>query len=420
MAGERSELPIPEKLLPVFIDQPGEEVRYRCAYGGRGSGKTRSFALLTAVQGYRIASRGETGAILCVREYMNSLKDSSFEEVKRAIMEQPFLAEAYAIGRDYIRTRDGRMQFIFSGMNRNIDSIKSKSRILVAWADEADSIPEAGWRKLLPTVREEGSEVWVTWNPERDGSATDIRFKKRTPDHAKVAEINWRDNPFFTRPLELQRREDLQILDPATYNHVWEGAYLSNAQSQVFANKFRIEEFEPKPDEWGGPYQGLDYGFSKDPAAGVRCWIDPANNRLYIEYEAGGVGVDLDNLPAVLAEIPDFERYKARADSARPESTSHLNRHGFPRIESVKKWSGSVEDGVAFIRSFREVIIHPRCKETRREFELYSFKVDRLTGEVTAGLVDAYNHYIDAIRYALEPLIKRREYVKKIDLGVAM
>ena len=99
-----------------------------------------------------------------------------------------------------------------------------------------------------------------------------------------------------------------------------------------------------------------------------------------------------------------------RADNARPESTSYLKRNGIPYIVSCEKGKGSVEDGIAFIKSFKGVVIHTRCVNTINEFGLYSYKVDRHSGDVLPQLVDAYNHAIDSIRYALEPIMKKNTY----------
>ena len=187
----KAKLQIPPKLIPVFQG----EARYRGAYGGRGSAKTRTFALMTAVEGYRRGMVGETGQILCGREFMNSLDDSSLEEVKSAIKSVPWLDAYYECGEKYIKSRDGRISYVFAGLRRSLDALKSKARIIVAWIDEAETVSEAAWRKLIPTVRENNSEIWVTWNPESKESAVHKRFREKPPANAKVTKVNWSD-PF--------------------------------------------------------------------------------------------------------------------------------------------------------------------------------------------------------------------------------
>ncbi|MDR5859415.1 PBSX family phage terminase large subunit [Halomonas eurihalina] len=405
-------LELPPKLIPVFMDRPGESTRYRGAYGGRGSAKTRTFALMSAVRAYVLAEAGQSGVVLCGREYMNSLEDSSMEEVKQAIRSVPWLDAYFDIGEKYIRTKNRLVWYAFAGLRHNLDSIKSKARILLAWVDEAENVTEIAWQKLLPTVREEGSEVWVTWNPELDGSPTDTRFRKNTPAGAKIVEMNYTDNPWFPDVLDQERLNDRETLDDQTYAWIWEGAYRENSEAQILAGKYRVAEFDPGKG-WDGPYYGIDWGFSQDPTAGIKCWV--YDRRLWIEYEAGKVGLENDDIAKfMIARIPDIERHKVRADSARPETINHVKQDGkgqrasLPRIEGVDKWQGSVEDGIAHLRSYAEIVIHPRCTETLKEARLYSYKVDRLTGDVLTDIVDKHNHYIDACRYALAPMIKKR------------
>ena len=146
---------------------------------------------------------------------------------------------------------------------------------------------------------------------------------------------------------------------------------------------------------------------SQDPTAAVEAYIN--KRTLYIRREAGKPKLELDDTARYLLDrIPGLERATIRADSARPESISYLRRHGLPNTMSVDKWPGSVEDGIAHIRSYERVIIHPDCPQTAREFRLYSYKVNS-AGDVLNTIVDAHNHYIDALRYALAPMIKRRQ-----------
>lgn len=399
----KTQIEIPPKLIPVF-SKPN--MRYRGSFGGRGSAKTRTFAKMTAVVAYQRAMNNESGVILCGREFMNSLEDSSLEEIKQAIRSEPFLEAFFEIGEKFVRTKCGRISYVFTGLRHNLDSIKSKARILLAWVDEAESVSEIAWRKLLPTVRESNSEVWVTWNPEKKGSATDLRFRQSIPENAMIVEMNYTDNPWFPDVLEQERLNDKKRLDDATYRWIWEGAYLEASEAQIFKGKYEELEFKPNQD-FNGPYFGLDFGFAKNPTAVVKCWV--FDNNLYIEHEAGKTGLELDHTAGFMKErVPDIEKYILRADSARPESISHLKRNGIPRIEGVKKWNGSVEDGIEHIKSYRKVYIHPRCKETLREFRLYSYKTDRLTGDVLPTVLDEHDHYIDAIRYALNPLIQSK------------
>ena len=393
------------ELAPKLVELFSEPARYYCAWGGRGSGKTRGFALMTAIKAYMAAESGKSGVILSAREYMNSLEESSMEEIKQAIRAVPWLDAYFDIGEKYIRTKNRRVSYVFAGLRHNLDSIKSKARILLAWVDEAESVSEVAWQKLLPTVREEGSEVFVSWNPELDGSPTDTRFRKTTPESWRGVEVNYNDNPWFPEVLDLERRSDYERLDPQTYAWVWDGAYRENSDAQVFSGKYKIGEFAPDEDKWHGPYNGLDFGFAQDPTAAVVCWVH--DDRLWIEHEAGKVGLDIDDTARFVDQrIPGFGKSVIRADSARPESISYLKRHGMPFAEGVPKWTGSVEDGITHLRSYREIIVHPRCKEVLKEMRLYSYKVDRLTGDITTKLVDANNHYIDAIRYALNPMIQ--------------
>lgn len=392
---------IPSKIAANFA----KPATYRVFKGGRGSAKTRSLATMSCVYVMRLAMAGEEGVFLCAREHLNSLEESSLEEIKGALRADPVLEAFFEIGEKYVRTKCRRISFIFAGLRHNLDSIKSKARILGAWVEEAENVSDVAWRKLLPTVRHEGAEIWISYNPESPESATHKRFVADPPSNCIVTTINWRDNPWFPDILNQQRLDDQQKR-PDIYDHVWEGAFLTLTDAQVFGGKFDIAEFEPQPN-WNGPYQGVDFGFAQDPTAAVRCYV--ADRKLWVRKEAGRVKLELDDTAKFICDrIPDFAKYAARADSARPESISYLSRHGLPRMESVKKWAGSVEDGVEFIKSFDRVVIHPECSQIAREFRLYSYKVDKLSGDILPVIVDANNHYIDALRYALVPLMKAR------------
>lgn len=229
-----AQIALPPKLKSLFVG-PAD---VRGAHGGRGSAKTRSFAKMAAVRGYMFGESGESGIMLCARQYMNSLDDSSLEEVKRAIEEEPFLSAYYDVGEKFIKSRDGRIDFAFAGLDRSIESVKSKGRILNCWVDEAEPVTAEAWSILIPTLREEGdgwnAELWVTWNPKRKNAAVESRFRHANDNLIRIVEMNWRDNPRFPAKLERERQRDLRDR-PDQYDHIWEGAYVSVIEGAYYA-----------------------------------------------------------------------------------------------------------------------------------------------------------------------------------------
>ena len=400
----KAQVALPPKLVDLFT-LPRGSVRYRGAYGGRGSAKSRSFAMMAAVFGY-----AEPLRILCTRELQVSIRESFHAEVAAAIAETPWLSAHYDVGESFISGRNGT-EFVFKGLRHNISSIKSMARIDLCIVEEAEDVPEQSWRDLIPTIRAPKSEIWVVWNPKHDKSPVDNRFRKKLDPDMAIREVNYSDNPWFPPELDAERLRDQRNCDPSVYTHIWEGAYLAISDAQVLRGKYSVAEFEPK-DYWDGPYFGADWGFSVDPCALVKLWIN--NKILYIEHEAYEVGVEMDNLPAFFNRVPGSDKHVIRADNARPETISHMRRRGF-NVVACEKGKGSVEDGVAHLRGYEQIIIHPRCKNAINEARLWSYKVDRLTGDVLPVLVDAYNHIYDAVRYSLQPIIKRGQGSMRID-----
>ena len=396
------------KAREVF-SAPRGSVSYRALYGGRGSGKSYSAALVAAVWGYVEKLR-----VLCVREFQNSIAQSFYAELKAAIEAHWWLAEHYELQRDRIIGKNGT-EFMFKGLHSNPTAIKSLAKIDLTIVEEAEDIPEESWLQLEATVlRQPKSEIIALWNPRKKGSPVDHRFRTHPPKDAIIAEINFDDNPFFPDGLRKLCERQREILDYGTWAHVWLGKYRENSHAQIFNGRFEQKEFTPGPT-WKGPYQGGDWGYSQDPTAMIRAWIH--DDCLWIEYEAGGVGIELDDVPKVAAQIPDFHRFDAFWDSAQPAMISHVKRHGLHRTKDVVKKKGSVEDGIQFIRSFRRVYIHPRCKETLNEFENYSWKIDRNAVDPRTGQnlildvpVDEFNHYVDALRYALSGVMLNRGF----------
>ena len=291
-------------------------------------------------------------------------------------------------------------EFVFKGLRYNVQEIKSTEGVDVCWVEEAQSVSEESWAVLVPTIRQENSEIWMTFNPMDDDDPTYRRFVLNPPPDSIVRKVSWRDNPWFPQVLR-EEMEYLLRVDPDAYAHVWEGETRTISDAVILRGKVEVRPFETPPVERF--YFGADWGFSQDPTALVRCFV--LGDALYVDHEAYAIGCDIDKTPALFDRIPDARKWPIYADSARPETISYMRRAGF-NISPADKWGGSVEDGIAFLRSFEKIVVHERCKHVAEEARLYKYRVDQRTGEVLPVVVDANNHCIDALRYSLVKLIR--------------
>lgn len=374
---------------------------------------------------------------VCIREVQQSLKDS----VKRLLedkIKQFDVGSQFRVMDAEIRTPGGGV-VVFQGMqNHTAESIKSLEGFDRAWIEEAQSLSERSLTLLRPTIRKPGSEIWASWNPRYPDDPIDklLRGSPRIPD-AIVIGTTFRDNPWFTDELRREMEWD-RTTDYEKYQHVWEGDYEKHSEARVFKN-WKEEAFVLPASQIF--YVGADWGFSVDPATLVRCaeqtndpttgqphtFIDKhtgdvrPRKRLFIDFDIFKVGVEIEDLPQFWDGLicgctwprqgpcndPAMHgwarSWQIVADSARPETISHLVRHGFPGTEAARKGANSVKEGVIFLQSY-DIRIHPRCVATLKEFKTYSYKRDPKTGLVTPVLEDKENHIIDPVRYAIEQL----------------
>jgi len=350
--------------------------------------------------------------VLCAREFQVSIRDSVHSLLKERIAEHG-LSHLYDVQRDRIYGTNGT-EFIFKGMWQNIDNIKSIPGITDVWVEEGQSISSNSWNVLTPTIRNEGSEIFVTFNPKFESDIVYQQFIVNPRPNAYIARVNWSENPYFSSVSEDDRQYMLQT-DPEAYQHIWEGGLWKKSDAQVLNGKWYIAEFEPG-EHWGAPHYGSDFGFAQDPTAAVKCWTHA--DCLWIEYESYQRQLEIDHTAERWRrDIPGLTggRYTMYCDAARPETISYLRRHGLT-ARAADKWAGSVEDGIGYLRSFRKIIIHPRCKHAAEEALLWSYKEDPKTEEVLPKLKPGMDHVIDSIRYALAKQIKAKnsDWIKNV------
>jgi phage terminase large subunit len=383
-----------EGLFRPKFTASGRPVRYRIGHGGRGAGRSWSFG--RALLRRALAKRRR---IICARELMASVDDSVHallsDQIRFLELGRFFEVQAEAI------YGDNGSEIVYTGLRHNTNRIRSFEGADVIWVEEAQPITEDTWRTLVPTIRRPESEIWATFNPDLKTDSTYRRFVLHAPENAIVLKTTFRDNPHFPAVLE-DERAYLERVDDDAYRHVWLGECRAFSDAQVLKGKYVAESFVPGAD-WSGPYFGLDFGFSQDPTAGVKAWVH--EHTLYIEHEVWALGCEIDALPDLLDELPGAREHVMRADSGRPDSISFLQRHRYDQVRGAEKGAGSVREGIAHLRSYERIVIHPRCVHTLEEARLYSFKVDRLSGNILPEPVDKFNHCLDALRYALEPLM---------------
>ena len=332
---------------------------------------------------------------VCVREVQKSL-DQSVKKLLEEKIEAMNAGAYFEVQDKKILSKLGGL-IIFQGMqNHTADSIKSLEGYDIAWVEEAQSLSQRSLDLLRPTIRKEGSELWFSWNPSLETDPVDALLRcTEPPPGTIVVQANFRDNPKLPQVL----REELEYdrkRDPDKFAHIWLGEYQRNSEARVFRN-WTVEEFEVDPN--AVIRQGADWGFSIDPTCLVQCYI--VGRKLYVPYEAYRVGCEIVDTPALFMTVPDSERWPITADSARPETISHMQRNGFPKIMPAIKGAKSLEEGVEFLKSF-DIVVHPRCQHLIDELTLYSYKTDPLTNLVMPVLADKDNHVIDALRYACE------------------
>jgi phage terminase large subunit len=377
-------------------------------HGGRGSAKSEALALIGLMESYL-----DDGVILCAREIQKSIDDSLYASLVSKISELGLSADFNVLKTKIQNLRTGS-QFMFAGLKSNISNVKSIKRLRVVLVDEAENVSQNSWDVIRPTPRYGNTRLYVVFNPRFESDPTWREFVARRDDNTLIIKINWRDNPWFPASLERQRQRALRG-DIGKYNWIWEGDFLKVSDRSVLGRQLKVEHFDID-ENFGSPMIGIDWGFSNDPNVIVEVYVKGAD--LYVRRCGIKTQVPLTGTAAWLVnKVPHVANYPARADCARPETISMV-QSTFRTVKACKKWSGSVEDGVSFLQSFDNIIIHPNaCTNRDEQDELlaelygYSYKVlfkDTPQEEVTAVIEDKSNNVSDAIRYAIEPLLKKQ------------
>lgn len=242
----------PKVFRPLWVNK----ARFKGAWGGRGSGKSHDRA-----QDMVFKMLEEPGVrCACIREVQNSIKDS-VHQLMRDWIHRLGVTDEFIILEHEIRSISGSV-CVFKGMkDQNAESIKSMEGIKYCWWEEAQTASDKSIKLLRPTIRTPGSEIWFTWNPRKKTDPVDKLLRQQNLDgNAIVVEAQYTDNPYFPDELEIERQIDLNAGDDDNYDHVWLGAYQSEADMQLISDKDvrRCQGIEPVADIQDPMILGVD------------------------------------------------------------------------------------------------------------------------------------------------------------------
>lgn len=373
---------------------------YKAAYGGRASAKSHSFAEMAIG---RMVYEPDL-QVLGVRKYRESLTYSLKLLLEKKISSLG-VEPLFDIQANTIQRKNGKGFIAFKGLQgHNAESVKSAEDFGVVIAEEATELDERSLEMLIPTMRKPGVELWFLWNPDQPEDPVDKLFRgSNPPKDSIIKRVSFKDNTFISQKT-LDDEERDRLADPEKHEWIWLGGYNVKSDAVVFAGKWRIAEVDTTG--WDGPYYGADWGFAADPTAAGEVWV--SGSQIYISRESYAYRLESDRIAQRWRQdIPGMEEHTIRADNARPETISLVQRNGYSGLIGCEKWKGSVEDGVDWLRG-HEILVHPDCVNTQTELKRYRYKQNR-GGDVLPQLVDKDNHIIDLIRYSLEPLIKNQQ-----------
>jgi phage terminase large subunit len=388
----------PEKLSCLF--EP-DYSRYRVLFGGRGGAKSWGIARALLIKAARQPLR-----ILCAREYQTSIKDS----VHKLLSDQIFvmgMQGLFEITQNSIRGKNGS-EFAFIGLKNNIANVKSYEGVDIAWVEEANTTSKLSWSTLIPTIRKEQSEIWVSFNPELETDETYQRFVANPPKNAIVQKINWSDNPWFPETLRIEK-DNLFVRDREAYNTVWEGMCRQTVDGAIFAKEMQQAEFDGRitrvPYDATKPVLAIfDIGWADATAVWFVQFIG-METRLIRYYETTQTTIS-----QILAKMQTFGYVYDTLYLPHDARNKTLAANG-RSIEDIVRASGfnvkiidrvPIADSINAARTIFTKCYFDRenCHEGLQCLRHYRYDVNPETGNFSQKpLHDNYSHGADAFRY---------------------
>ena len=387
--------------FPVKLEGLFKKSRYKVLYGGRGGAKSWGIARALLIKGAKDPIR-----ILCAREFQTSIKDSVHKLLCDQI-ESLGLLSFYEITQTSIRGRNGT-EFSFVGLKNNVSNIKSYEGVDICWVEEAQTTSRLSWNILIPTIRKEGSEIWISFNPELETDETYQRFVANPPQDSITMKVNWYDNPWFPDTLKLEK-DALKLRDEEAYNQVWEGLCRQTVDGAIFAREMQQAEKDGRicrvPYDATKPVHAVfDLGWSDSTAIWFLQFVGMETRLIrYIEDSQKTISYYLATMQTygyVYDKIwlPHDAENKTLAAAGR--SIDDIVRAAGYKTEIMPRVP--ILDSINAART-----IFPNCYFDREHtadglacLRHYRYEVDPETGQFSRNpLHDHYSHGADAFRY---------------------
>ena len=407
-----SKVEFPQKLSCLF--EP-DYCRYRILLGGRGGAKSWGISRALLIKAARQPLR-----ILCAREFQTSIRDSVHKLLSDQIQELG-LSDFFEITQNTIRGKNGS-EFSFVGLKNNVANIKSYEGVDICWVEEAQTTSRLSWNTLIPTIRKENSEIWISFNPELETDETYQRFVVSPPEGAIVQRINWSDNPWFPETLRLEK-DSLFVRDREAYNTVWEGMCRQTVDGAIFAKEMMQAEFEQRitrvPYDPVKPVLAVfDIGWADATAVWFVQFIG-METRLIRYYETTQTTIS-----QILAKMQTFGYVYDTLYLPHDAQNKTLAANG-RSIEEIVRAAGynvriiertPIADSINAART-----IFPKCyfdRENTHEglqcLRHYRYDVNPDIGNFSQKpLHDNYSHGADAFRYICLMINEPKQYKKK-------
>jgi len=411
-----ADVEFPQKLSCLF-----KPSRYKVLWGGRGGAKSWGIARALLILGTKTALR-----ILCAREFQTSIRDSVHKLLSDQIVSLG-LTEFYDITDRTIRGKNGT-EFNFVGLKNNVANVKSYEGVDICWCEEAQSVSSRSWDVLIPTIRKEGSEIWISFNPELETDPTYQRFIIHSPGNAQVQKINWSDNPWFPETLRLEK-DALKARDPEAYNMVWEGVCRQTVDGAIFAKEMQMAELTGRitrvPYDATKPVHAIfDLGWSDATAVWFLQFIG-METRLIRYFET-----NQETMSSILSKLQGFGYMYDTMWLPHDAENKTLAGNG-RSIEEIVRNLGfktriipkvPIVDSINAARTIFSNCYFDRenCEEGLQALRHYRYEVDPDTKMFSrTPLHDQYSHGADAFRYIGLMVNEPKKLVKKAPLQVA-